>query len=442
MSSLIGDFYQIINPTLRSVTPDFIFKEKIRLSSSVIELTDLKINLREYEKIIVIGFGKASSAMATELEKYIGDRITEGIVVTKYGFKTSTEKIRVYEAGHPILDENTIKYSNEIIQLLSNTSEKDLVICLISGGGSSLFEIPDDSICLNELQRLNEFLIKQDIPIHKINFYRKAFSKVKGGKFLKYIYPATCISLIISDVVCDDLSIIASGPTHINTDLSFPTLKGNFNSKIILSNKLSLDHLNDFICERKFENEIIEYFKSKVHNIILASNYDAIITASSEIEKLGYEIDTIKHNVSDTVENISKFILNVIERKNQIEKPFRKALLLGGETFLKVKGAGLGGRNTHLVLTILNEIVTKNIETNLNFLIASVSTDGNDGPTDAAGAFITNEILENLKTTSIEITPYLESYNSYNFFKQFNSLVKIGTTNTNVADIIIGLFEK
>lgn len=442
MSSLIGDFYQIINSTLRSVTPDFILKEKIRLSCSVIELTDLKINLREYEKIIVIGFGKASSAMATELEKYIGDRITEGIVVTKYGFKTPTEKIRVYEAGHPILDDNTIKYSNEIVQLLSSTSEKDLVICLISGGGSSLFEIPDDSICLNELQLLNEFLIKQDIPIHKINFYRKAFSKVKGGKFLKYIYPATCISLIISDVVGDDLSIIASGPTYIDKDLSSPALKGRFNSEIILSNKLSIDQLNDFIYARKFENEIIEYFKSKVYNIILASNYNAIITASSEIEKLGYEIDTIKHNVSDTVENISKFILNEIERKNQIERPFRKALLLGGETFLKVKGAGLGGRNTHLVLTILNEIVTKNIETNLNFLIASVSTDGNDGPTDAAGAFITNEILEDLKTTSIEITPYLESYNSYNFFKQFNSLVKTGTTNTNVADIIIGLFEK
>lgn len=442
MSSLIGDFYQIISSTLCNLTPDFIFKEKIRLSSSVIELTELKINLREYEKIIVIGFGKASSAMATELEKYVGDRITEGIVVTKYGFKTPTEKIRVYEAGHPILDENTIKYSNEIVQLLSSTSEKDLVICLISGGGSSLFEIPDDSICLNELQRLNEFLIKQDIPIHKINFYRKAFSKVKGGKFLKYIYPATCMSLIISDVVGDDLSIIASGPTYIDKDLSTPALKGRFNSEIILSNKFSIDQLNDFIYARKFENEIIEYFKSKVHNIILASNYDAIITASSEIEKLGYEIDTIKYNLSDTVENISKFILNVMKEKNQIEKPFRKALLIGGETFLKVKGEGLGGRNTHLVLTILNEIGTKNIETNLNFLIASVSTDGNDGPTDAAGAFITNEILEDLKTTSIEITPYLESYDSYNFFKQFNSLVKIGTTNTNVADIIIGLFEK
>ncbi len=442
MSSLIGDFYHIISSTLRNVTPDFIFKEKIRLSSSFIEFTDRSFDLRAYEKIIVIGFGKASSAMATELEKYIGDRITEGVVVTKYGFKTSTKKIRVYEAGHPILDENTIKFSNEIIQLLSTTSEKDLVICLISGGGSSLFEVPDDPICLNELQLLNEFLIKQDIPIHKVNFYRKAFSKVKGGKFLSYIYPATCISLIISDVVGDDLSIIASGPTYINTDLSSPTLKGNFNSKIILSNKLSLDHLNDFICERKFENEIIEYFNSKVYNIILASNYDAIKIASSEIENLGYEIDTIENNVSDTVENISKFISNLIEKISQIEKPFRKALLLGGETFLKVKGTGLGGRNMHLVLKILNDIVTKNIDNNLNFLVASVSTDGNDGPTDAAGAFITNEILKNLRTTSTEISPYLENYNSYNFFKQFNTLVRTGTTNTNVADIIIGLFEK
>lgn len=442
MTNLIDDFYLLLNSSLKSVTLPEIFQKKIKVEKDRILIENFLIDLNQFKEIFVIGFGKASASMATEIEKYLYNRVEKGIVITKYGFKTETNKIRVYEAGHPIPDENTIKYSNEILNLLTKTKEDDLVICLISGGGSSLFEVPDNIIDLYSLQRLNDFLTKQRISIHQINYFRKAFSNVKGGKLLKYIYPSTCLSLIISDVVGDDLSIIASGPTYLTeTELNILEKDRN-NITTIISNQLSFNSLQNLIYENKRPSYLIDYFKSKVYNFIVASNSLMINNLISEAKRSGYETVSVNYNFSDSVEELCKKFINDFYSIIKLNSKFRKIIVYGGETFLEVKGNGKGGRNTHLILSILNEILNKNLEIDSNFLIASFATDGNDGNTDAAGAFITNEILNEIRSSNLSVTEYLDEFNSYHFFEKFNCLIKTGPTFTNVADVFICLINK
>lgn len=442
MSSITKDFYQIINTSLKTITPEFIFKNKVNISKSKIEFTSFVIDLNKFEKIYVIGFGKASSAMATELEKYLKEKIETGIVITKYGFKTPTRKIEIYEAGHPIPDENTIKYSQEIIKLLKKTTTNDLVICLISGGGSALFEMIDPQFELKSLRSLNEFLIKQQISIHEINRFRKAFSKVKDGKLLKYIFPSTCLSFILSDVPGNDLSVIASGPTFINKQHTYIEIKNINTVKEILSEEISSSAIKEQIIEKKYEKYIVDYYKNRVFNLIIASNEDIVNSSRSVITDLGYEIQIIEYNLLSSTEEVCKKIINELSEFNNQDRKSRKAFIFGGETFLNVTGNGKGGRNSHLILQILNEIISKRLIFNFQYLIASLATDGNDGPTDAAGAFITNELVEKLRNEEAIINTFLKKFDSYNFFNQHNCLIRTGITYTNVADLIIGLFQK
>jgi len=442
MSSITKDFSRIITTSLKTFTPEFIFKNKVRISNSKIESGSFALNLNQYEKVYVIGFGKASSAMATELEKYLIDRIESGIVITKYGFKTPTRKIKIYEAGHPIPDENTIKHSQEIIKLLEKTTSNDLVICLISGGGSALFEMLEPQWELTTLQSLNEYLIKQNISIYEINRFRKAFSKVKDGKLLKYIFPSTCISFILSDVPGNDLSVIASGPTFINKQHTYTEIKNINEVKEILSKNISSPPIGKQIVEKKYEEYIVDYYKNRVHNLIIASNEDIVNSSRDVITNLGYEIQTIEYNLLSSTEEVCKKIIDELSEFEIQDRKSKKAFIFGGETFLKVTGNGKGGRNSHLILQILNEIISKKLIFNFQYLIASLATDGNDGPTDAAGAFITDELVEKLRNEEATINSSLKKFDSYNFFNQHNCLIRTGVTYTNVADLIIGLFQK
>lgn len=442
MSSLINNFFQILNSSLQVISPRFIFQNKIKISSSTIEFENSQLNLSQFKRIFVIGFGKASSAMATELEKYLLDKIEDGVVITKYGFKTPTKKIKVYEAGHPIPDENSLKYSQEIIRLCENLTRNDLIICLISGGGSALFEVLNPKIDLNTLRLINKYLLKQKISIYEINRVRKALSNVKDGKLLNYLYPATCLSFIISDVVGNDISVIASGPTYINDQRTFLELKDFERLRTILQKENLINEFDDLIEEKEYDRTILKYFDEKVYNLIISSNQDAVETAKNTATSLGYEIHRIEYNILSSTEEVSKKIIKEMIDLNDNDNNFKKAIIFGGETFLNVTGNGLGGRNSHLVLQIVNEIISREIELDFNFLIASVATDGNDGPTDAAGAYITNEILETIKNSNINPSDYLKNFDSYNFFNAFGCLIKTGVTNTNVADLMIGLFEK
>jgi len=439
MCQLIKDFELIINSAVTSVSPVEIFKQKIFIDKQKISYQRHSFQLDQFEKIFVIGFGKASSAMATEIEKYLYYKIEDGVVITKYGFKTETKKIKVFEAGHPIPDKNTLKYSQNILNLLSRSGENDLVICLISGGGSSLFEIPIDGVDLKTLQLLNDFLIKQKIPIHKINFFRKAISKVKGGKLLEFIYPSTCVSFIISDVIGDDLSVIASGPTYLTSKESFIDSKDISKITNILNKNDQLIKIEQLVKFKVFSDVIISYYNTRVHNLIIASNKTAVEKSIEISNQLGYEVFSCKYDLLSSIDELLMNFINEFLSLNQLQEKFKKVIIYGGETFLEVKGTGKGGRNLHLILSILNELIKNKIEVNFKFLISSFATDGNDGNTDVAGAFINNEILDRVKSSSHSTEFYLQNFDSYNFFKNFNCLIRTGPTFTNVADLFICL---
>ncbi len=442
MDILLQEFSFLVNSAIKSVLPKTIFQEKIKIHNSLLKIENIQINLDEYKNIYVIGFGKASSAMASELEKFLGDRITNGIIITKYGFKTLTKKIKVYEAGHPLPDKNTLLYSNNILKMLKQTSAQDLIICLISGGGSSLFEVPVNGLDLETLQLINQILITERLSIHQINYYRKALSKVKGGKLLNYIYPSTCLSLIISDVTYDDLSVIASGPTYIESDNSYLKIKNSSRLKELIKESDALEKINKLIVRKKFNQRILKFYPKKVQNCIIASNKSAINEIVRLSQKFDFDIQKIYFDFTGPLEAISEIFRNEMEKMNNFNSPFKELLLIGGETYLEVKGKGKGGRNSHLVLYILNELISENFEPNFNFFIASFATDGNDGPTDSAGAFISNSILKKMRASGIDLKPYLNNFDSYNFFNKFNCLIKTGPTYTNVMDIMIGIFEK
>jgi len=439
MCQLIKDFELIINSAVTSVSPVEIFKQKIFIDKQKISYQSHSFQLDQFEKIFVIGFGKASSAMATEIEKYLYYKIEDGVVITKYGFKTETKKIKVFEAGHPIPDKNTLKYSQNILNLLSRSGENDLVICLISGGGSSLFEIPIDGVDLKTLQLLNDFLIKQKIPIHKINFFRKAISKVKGGKLLEFIYPSTCVSFIISDVIGDDLSVIASGPTYLTSKESFIDSKDISKITNILNKNDELIKIEQLVKFKVFSDVIISYYNTRVHNLIIASNKTAVEKSIEISNQLGYEVFSCKYDLLSSIDELLMNFINEFLSLNQLQEKFKKVIIYGGETFLEVKGTGKGGRNLHLILSILNELIKNKIEVNFKFLISSFATDGNDGNTDVAGAFINNEILDRVKSSSHSTEFYLQNFDSYNFFKNLNCLIRTGPTFTNVADLFICL---
>jgi glycerate-2-kinase len=442
MQKIVDDLNQIIQSAISAVIPKNIFLKKVKIDESKLYINTLELDLSRFEKIFVIGFGKASSSMATELEKILYQRIYKGIVITKYGFKTPTNKIKIFEAGHPLLDENSIKHSKKILELLKESNENDLVICLISGGGSALFEVVLDEIDLKTLQLINEKLVKSEIPIHKINHYRKAISEVKGGKLLKFIYPSTCLSLIISDVVGDDLSTIASGPTFINENKTYNLIKDYKKLKDSLNKSDFLDEFDKLISTEKFDHKILNYYESKVYNFIVASNSDAMKAAIAQAKNLGYEIHSTYFDLSAELNLVVYKIIDEIQTISLDENTFKKMILFGGEPFLEVKGKGLGGRNSHLILLLLKKLIEKKLKLDFQFVVASFATDGNDGPTDSAGAFITNEVIEKVLSEKINLDYYLNNFDSYNFFKSINCLIKTGPTYTNVMDLIVGLFKK
>lgn len=436
---------QIFNSAIKSVTPGKIFGREISYQNDILKIRNIVFNLKDIDKIYVIGFGKASSLMATELEKILIDRIFRGIVITKYGFKTPTKTIKVYESGHPISDENTILYSNEIIELLNLTKENDLVLVLISGGGSALFEIPD-GFSLDELRQINSELLKSGADIHEINTLRKIISKIKGGRLLNYIYPSFCLSIVISDVIENCLSTIASGPTYISSEKRISATE--ILKKYSLHEKLSSDTISKILSREEslniFPKEFYDYYEKKVKNIIIASNEDLILFAKSFAENLGYHtviLDNKMHGEAKIVaSNSIKKIYNYLEENPQHD---RVCFLAGGETTVTVRGSGKGGRNTEFVLSALYELIFKpKLISNYNFIIASLASDGNDGITDCAGAFVDYDIIKKSIEKNLNPKAFLINNDSYTFFSQVEGLIKTGPTYTNVMDIVIGLFEK
>ena len=422
---------------VRSVLPEKIITSLISLQDQILSINGLSFPLNETEHIYVIGAGKASAAMAHYVESILGNRITGGHIVVKYGHSCKLKRIKVTEAGHPIPDANGFMGTGEILKIAEQAKEGDLVLCLISGGGSALMADLPEGLLPEELYIVNNLLVRCGASIQEINCVRKHLSGIKGGQLARSVSPAILVSLILSDVTGNPLDVIASGPTVPDPS--------NFAE--------ALKIIEDYQLAPDLTIGVMNYLKegaagihpetpkpgdplfSKTFNILAGTNLTALENAKRIATDLGYNAIVLNSELQGDVGDIASSIIETAEsykNSDEIAKP--ACLLYGGEPTLKVNGNGIGGRNQHLALTIA--LLLQKIP-GITFL--SAGTDGTDGPTDAAGAVVDSDTFSAAKSHNKDPEKYLAEFDSYSFFKAAGGHIKTGPTFTNVMDLIVVL---
>ena len=425
---------QIIRAGLKASQPEAAIIDHLKVKDQKIQVERDVYDLRDIERLLVVGFGKASSSMAKAVEGLLGNRIDKGLIITKKGYVENLSRIDLIQAAHPIPDENGVQGTKGIMTLLKDVKENDLIICLISGGGSALLVAPSPGITLEEKQKLTDLLLKCGTSIQEMNAVRKHISQVKGGRLAQIAQPAKIVSLILSDVVGDRLDSIASGPTAPDTTTFSDCLD-------ILKKYEILEKIPESIEKRIQENlnkkeeetpKPGDPLFENVKNVIVGSNLLALKAAEQKARELGFNTLVLPEAVTgDTTEaavESSNLAKRIREKSEPISPP--ACLISGGETTVQVKGSGLGGRNQEFALVCAMEI-----EGMEDTVILSLNTDGTDGPTDAAGALCDGKTIQKAKKLNLDPKKYLQNNDSYHFFERVGGLIKTGPTNTNVMDI-------
>jgi glycerate-2-kinase len=438
---LLQSAQKIYQAALKAVEPEKLIRESISLNSQKLKVMDRIFDLNAFEKIYLIAIGKAAPFMAAGLLNVIGNKIKGGIFLYLPGTKISLKKIAAYPASHPLPDERSLKAAVSILDIAKKANKKDLLFVLISGGGSAQICLPSGDISLEEKSIVTDKLIKAGADIKSLNIVRKHISDIKGGRLAAAAYPATIISLIISDVIHNDLSTIASGPTYWDYSTykdACQVLKKHhlWNSTPDSVVRVIEKGIHGQIKEtRRKEDEIF----SRVFNFIIGDNNKALSAARKTAINFGYETEIITSSdqgeARETAKKYASLLHNIRPRRLFI--PQTTCLLAGGELTVTVKGTGKGGRNQEFILAVLKEMSQN--KQNYEWLILSLGTDGIDGPTDAAGAWITPLTADRAQKLSLEYNTFLKNNDAYNFFRQTGGLIFTGPTHTNVMDIRIFL---
>ncbi len=426
---------------LKAVDPGNAVKRHLMLKNGVLHVNGSRYALSGFENIYVIGMGKAAAPMARAVEDILGDRITAGTINVKYGHTAALKKVKINEAAHPLPDEAGLEGAREIAALLGITGERDLVIFLISGGGSALLPLPAEGLTLEDKQNLTQSLLECGATIHEINVLRKHVSQVKGGRLARLAYPSTLISLILSDVSGDDLDSIASGPTVPDKSTFADCLE--IIGKYGLEGKLSAGLVN--YIERGEKGEAEETPKpgdpafERTENVIVGSNIAAAAAAKERASALGYNSLILSTSIGGETAGAAKLhaaiAREVVSSGNPVDAP--ACIISGGETTVTIRGKGKGGRNQEFALAAAADI--DGLE---NVLVLSGGTDGTDGPTDAAGAIADGTTMERARKLGLDANRHLGENDSYNFFKPLGDLLMTGPTNTNVMDLRVVLISK
>lgn len=383
-----------------------------------------------YKRLLVIGAGKAAATMAAAVERSLGDIIESGVVITKFGHAEgyNSDRIKLYEAAHPVPDINGLKATEEILKLVERADRQTILVCLLSGGGSSLLVAPCSGIGLKEKQQVTDALLKAGADINELNTVRKHLSAVKGGRLARTAYPARLVSLIISDVIGDRLDVIASGPTAPDGS--------TFRDAMDVLDKYSIKQSRGVqdVIEKGVRGEIEDNPKegdkslTDAQNIIIGSNRMALDAARAKAENLGFHAEILTDTLTGEAKVAARWLAGeCLKRKNR-----PGCLISGGETTVTVTGAGKGGRNMELALAFAIEM--RGLE---GVTLLSAGTDGTDGPTNAAGAVVDGGTVERALRLDLNPEEYLTNNDSYNYFKRAGGLMVTGPTGTNVMDVQI-----
>jgi len=434
LAQLRSDALSIFHSGVKAADPENAVQQSVKVKGQKLVIQDKVYDLARYDGVYVIGAGKAAAAMAQAVEARLNPWLKGGIINVKYGHGTPLKRIEVNEAGHPIPDEAGIRGTDRMIQFLKGTGEKDLVLFLVSGGGSALLPCPAEGLTLRDKQKVTELLLECGATIHQINAVRKHLSLIKGGRMARLAHPSTLISLILSDVIGDDIDCIASGPTAPDRSTFSDCLRIIENHGI--RHRMPLAVMA--ILERGERGELEETPKEdeavfkKTQNVIIGNNFLALDAARQKADELGYHSLILSSSFQGEAKDIAKvhaiLAKEVLTTDHPVPRP--ACVISGGETTVVIKGTGLGGRNQEFALA-----AAKDIDGLEPVVILSGGTDGTDGPTDAAGALADGRTIARARKTGMDANTYLDRNDSYHFFQTLGDLLVTGPTRTNVMDL-------
>jgi len=421
---------------LEVVNPYSLLKSRLRIDGSCLHIADNCLNLAAYRHIYVVGAGKASGAMACALEDLLGDRITAGCVNIPHETECSSRLIVLNRAGHPAPDESGVAGCRRIFELADAAETEDLVICMISGGGSSLLPLPAPGISLADKQMVTSLLLKSGASISEINAVRKHLSGIKGGRLARRIYPARMLNLILSDVLGDPLDVIASGPTVPDTS-TFADAVAVLRCYRLWDDlpetvkTLLTDGATGLVEETPKPGDVS--FAGVITQVV-GNNHLALVAASNSLAAAGFKVEVVEEpwqgDACQLGQNLAARAIAAAGSAVPV------AVLMGGETTVQVTGHGRGGRNQQTALAAVRELAG-----HANLLIAVLATDGIDGPTDACGALVDGTTLTRAQKLAMLPETFLQNNDSYSFFKALGDLVHTGYTGSNVNDIYMILSD-
>ncbi|QGY40352.1 DUF4147 domain-containing protein [Pseudodesulfovibrio cashew] len=435
---------RIVDRTIEAVAPDPAIRAAVSRKGDILTVDGCDYDLKQYERIFLLGAGKASAAMAETMEDLLGDDLHGGIVATKYGHDLPLTRTRVLESGHPVPDLAGERAARELLSLAKGATERDLVFCLLSGGASALVPAPCPPVTLRIKQDVTRRLLECGADIGEINAIRKHLSLFKGGRLAKALEPATVCSLIISDVVGDALDVIGSGPTAPDAS-TFLDCQATLDKYALCSK--APDEVTKVIAGG-CSGDIPETLKAddpcfqKVRNVIVAGNGMAVAGAAEAAREMGYTPIVVDGAMQGEAREVAADLIRLAgeycEGKHGIQPPV--CLLAGGETTVTIKGKGLGGRNQELALAAVVELSGMQ-HCRERVAVMSLGTDGTDGPTDAAGALVLPDTVARSDEQSLAAREYLNDNNAYAFFDNAGTLLRTGPTRTNVMDVVAILVD-
>lgn len=435
----------IFSAAIAAVDPYQAVLNASRLEHGNVHIGGSEYRLAAYKRIMVVGAGKASARMALAIETLLGPSLAAGLIIVKEGHTAALRKVEQVEAAHPVPDEAGVEGTKRILEMVRTADESTLVIFLLSGGGSALLVAPVAGVTLQDKQQVTSLLLQAGATINELNAVRKHLSAIKGGRLAQAVYPAQLVSLILSDVIGDGLDVIASGPTA--ADSSTFADAWTVIEKYALLEKIPLNakrYLQRGIAGQEPDTvKLHDPCMKGVNNVIVGGIGLALAAAAEKVQQLGFAVEIISAALQGEARDAAKFLANAARKvRLGLKAGEKRCLLSGGETTVTIKGKGKGGRNQELALAFALEI-----EGLAGITLLSAGTDGNDGPTDAAGALVDGNTAIRARQLGMEPVQFLNDNDSYVFFQKFdelsgeNSHFKTGPTGTNVMDLQIVLLE-
>lgn len=427
-----------MDKALDAATPAEITRRHVKLDGKTLHVDSRVYPLERYRRVFVIGAGKASGYMAEEVEKLVGKWITRGLVIIPDYLwpRPKSRRITYHRATHPISTRKGIESVLAMLDLVQDVSRDDLIIVLLSGGGSALMPLPIQGISLNYEARITSLLLKSGARIEEINTVRKHLSRVKGGRLAERLYPANVLSLIISDVVGDKIDAIASGPTAADPttyhDAELVLQKYDLWSRIpVTARKVITDGIAGSIPDTpKRGNRVFKH----VNNLIVGNNRESCLAAAAGMTMAGYRTQILSIQITGEAAEAGKIFGSIARDMRDNSLPFAPpaAMIVGGETTVRVQGMGKGGRNQELALAAAMKISGSD-----GVVVGSFATDGIESQTDAAGAIADGTTVRRGLKLGMDPEKYLRNNDSYHYFSKLKDLVMTGPTGTNVNDITI-----